>query len=346
LPGTSATFTWDDGGTPIEDVAVWFGTTAGGGSGPTTTAGSGSEGGVIRLGFSAWPGWFPWQVAEEAGLFEAAGLDVELTYFESYTDSLNALNAGRLDANSQTLNDTISSVAAGSEQVIVLANDNSTGNDQIIVRPGIDTIADLRGKSIGIEEGTVDHFLLLLGLRDAGLSPDDVNIQPLLTDAAAAAFAAGQLDAVGAFAPFTTVALGREGSRPLFTSADYPGAIPDHLVVSREMVDERPGDVLRLVEVWFETLEYIRANADEAILAMAERAGVTVGDYLEYDGGTTIFSLADNIEAFGTGSDMSALGFAAESVAAFLVESGLIPRAPDLDGLLDPQFVQALAARP
>ena len=30
---------------------------------------SGSSGGAIKLGFSAWPGWFPWQVAKEAGIF-------------------------------------------------------------------------------------------------------------------------------------------------------------------------------------------------------------------------------------------------------------------------------------
>ncbi len=136
----------------------------------TTTAdpGAAAKGTTIRLGFSAWPGWFPWQVAEEKGLFTKAGLDVKLTYFESYTDSLNALNAGKLDANSQTLNDTISSVGAGAEEVVVLVNDNSTGNDQIIVKPGIESIADLKGKKVGVEEGTVDHFLLLLGLEKAG----------------------------------------------------------------------------------------------------------------------------------------------------------------------------------
>ena len=97
-----------------------------------TSAGGGDELGKVTLGFSAWPGWFPWQVAEEKGIFAQHGLDVDLRYFESYTDSLNALATGNVDANSQTLNDTLSSVAGGSKQTIVLVNDNSTGNDQII----------------------------------------------------------------------------------------------------------------------------------------------------------------------------------------------------------------------
>lgn len=306
-----------------------------------TTAGTDSV--TLRLGFSAWPGWFPWQVAEEKGLFTKAGLDVKLTYFESYTDSLNALNAGKLDANSQTLNDTISSVGAGADEVVVLANDNSTGNDQIIVKPGIDTIADLKGKKVGVEEGTVDHFLLLLGLEKAGLTAEDVDLQPLLTDAAASAFAAGQLDAVGVFAPFTTKALELPGSKALFTSADFPGSIPDHLVFAKAFVDDHPEEVQKLVDVWFDTIAFIEANKDEAVAIMAKLAGVTPEEYADYDKGTTIFTKADNQAAFEPGDTMSNLDFAAKSMATFLVDAGLVKEAPDLAGLLDRRFVTAAA---
>ena len=217
----------------------------------------GAELAKLSLGFSAWPGWFPWQVAEDKGIFAKHGLDVDLTYFESYTDSLNALATGNIDGNSQTLNDTISSLSGGSRQSIVLTNDNSTGNDQIIVGPDIAEVEDLRGKKVAVEEGTVDHYLLLLGLQKAGMKPADIDLQALLTDAAAAAFASGQVDAVGAFAPFTDTALERQGSKVLFSSADFPGAIPDHLVMDRGFVEERPADVQKLVDAWFETLDFI-----------------------------------------------------------------------------------------
>ncbi len=302
--------------------------------------GAGTE--PLRLGFSAWPGWFPWQVAEEKGLFEAAGLEVELTYFESYTDSLNALKAGQLDANSQTLGDTISSVSGGAKQVVTLVNDNSTGNDQIIVAPGINSVADLRGKTVGAEEGTVDHFLLLLGLQKEGMSAADIDFKPLPTDAAAAAFAAGQLDAVGAFAPFTTTALEREGSKALFTSADFPGSIPDHVVFTREFVDKRPDDVQKLTDVWFDTLAYIKANPDESVAVMAKKAGVSVQDYADYDKGTSIFSLEQNLAAFAPGEDMANLNFAAKTIAAFLTDAKLVDETPDLSGLLDDRFVKAV----
>ncbi len=77
----------------------------------------------LRLGYSAWPGWFPWAVADQAGIFDEFGVDVELIYFSDYLSSLDALAAGQLDANSQTLNDTLVSVSAGSDQRAVIVND-------------------------------------------------------------------------------------------------------------------------------------------------------------------------------------------------------------------------------
>lgn len=298
---------------------------------------------TVVMGFSAWPGWIPWQIAEEEELFAANKVDVSLRWFDGYLDSINALAAGQLDANTQTLNDTISSVAAGSDQVVVLVNDNSTGNDKIIVSDAIESIEDLRGKTVAVEEGTVNHFLLLLGLEEAGLSAEDVTIQPLETGAAAAAFVAGQVDVVGVFAPFTTRALEREGSRELFSSADFPGAVPDHLVVSREMVDQYPEEVQALVNTWFDVLQYIEDNPDSAYDILTERAGVTLEEYRDYDAGTTIFSIEDNLAAFESGDDMTSLPYAADEIAEFLLANEFIDEKPDLQQLFDDRFVKAYA---
>jgi NitT/TauT family transport system substrate-binding protein len=335
----------DDDSEPPDGGATGSEPAASGATGASSGPGAPEDGGpAIKLGFSAWPGWFPWQVAEEKGFFAQAGVDVELVWFEGYLDSINAFAAGQLDANTQTLNDTLASVAAGSDQRIVLVNDNSTGNDQIIVSEGITSIQDLAGKSIGIEVGVVDHFLLALGLEDAGMSLEDVNITALETGAAAAAFSAGQLEAVGAFAPFTTQALTREGSHVLFDSADFPGAIPDHLVVSGALVDERPDVVQGLIDAWYLTMAFLETNPDEAIEIMAKRAGVTIEEYREYDAGTTLFSIDDNIEAFAAGNDITHLSYAADEIAAFLVEVGFVEGEFDYSRMLEPRFVEAYKA--
>jgi NitT/TauT family transport system substrate-binding protein len=312
----------------------------GGAKQPAAASGGG---GKVTIGFSAWPGWFPWQVAQDKGLFAKNGVDVELKYFDSYTDSLNALATGNLNANSQTLNDTLSSVSGGAKQTIVLVNDNSTGNDQIIARDGITSIADLKGKKVAAEQGTVDHYLLLLALKKAGLTAKDVQFTPLATDAAAAAFVAGKVDAVGAFAPFTTTALGRGGSKAIATSKDFPGAIPDHLVFNADFVKGHGAQVQAIVKTWFDTLAWIKANPADAVAIMAKRGGVGADDYKSYDAGTTIFTREQNLAAFASGSTPANLDYQAGQIADFLVSSGLVDKKPSLDGLFEPKFVQAVA---
>lgn len=305
------------------------------------TSSDASSGAKITLGFSAWPGWFPWQVAQEQGLFEKNGIDVELKWFDSYTDSINALSSGAIDANSQTLNDTLSAVSGGAQLKIVLTNDNSTGNDKIIARSGINSVADLKGKKVAVEEGTVDHYLLLLALEGANLTQNDIQLVPMLTDAAATAFVNGEVDAVGVFAPFTSTALELQGSRAVASSAEFPGAIPDHLVVSNEMVSDRPDDTQKLVDTWFDTIAWIRDNKDAALKIMAKRAGVSVADYKSYDAGTTIFTRQQNLDAFTAGTTPKNLNYQADLIADFITGTGLAKERPKFDDLFVDKFVKA-----
>lgn len=305
----------------------------------TSTASSDTK---ITIGFSAWPGWFPLQVAQEKGLFSKNGVNVELRWFDSYTDSLKALATGAIDANTQTLNDTLVSVSGGAKQTIVVVNDNSTGNDKIIAREGISSVSDLKGKKVAIEEGTVDHYLLLLALAEAKLGPKDVEVVNLPTDQAAAAFAGGSVDAVGCFAPFTTTALARPGSRAVSTSAEFPGAIPDHIVFKQDFVKDHGKEVQGVVNTWFDTLKWMKDNKDAAIDVMAKRAGVSVDDYKSYDAGTTIFTRQQNLDAFTPGTTSQHLNFQADKIVEFQVSTGLAKTKPTLEGLFDDRFVKAV----
>jgi NitT/TauT family transport system substrate-binding protein len=324
--------------TALLTLLILAGVTALSGCSGSSAAG---DGGTITLGFSARPGWLPWQVAQEQGLFEKNGVHVDLRYFAGYTDSINALAGGAIDAGSQTLDATLASASDGAELAVVLVNDNSTGNDKIVARDGITTVADLRGRKVAVEQGTVDHYLLLLALREAKLTQKDIQLVDLPTDAAAAAFAGGQVDAVSAFAPFTTKALERPGSRAISSSAEFPGAVPGQLVTSRKLTEEHPKAVQALVDTWFETLAWIRDNEDAAVSIMAGRAGVSPSDYRTYDAGTTLFTLQQNVDAFTPGVTARHLGFQANEVADFLVTTGLAQQRPVLDGLFDDRFVKA-----
>jgi len=310
---------------------------------PTNTP-STPEGEAIVIGYSNWAGWWPWAIAEQEGIFTKNNLNVEMKWFDGYLESMEAFAAGQLDGNCQTLNDTISFAAdAVNGEVAILVNDNSAGNDKIIVTKDINTIEDLKGKKVAVEEGVVDDFLLSLALEEAGMKRDDVEIVPLETGAAAAAFAAGQVDAVGAFPPFWLTALKREGSKELISSKEFPGAIPDLLAVSQKLIDEKPDVAQGLVNTWFDIRDFMEQNPKKADEIMANRADVTVEELQLFKEGTKFFNIEENLEAFSDGNNMKHMPFAAKRMSDFMVGVGFIPEAPELEPILDSQFVKAYA---
>ncbi|MEL6327557.1 MAG: ABC transporter substrate-binding protein [Cyanobacteria bacterium J06626_23] len=310
---------------------------------PAETAAA-PDGEPIVLGYSNWAGWWPWAIAVEKDMFAANGANVEMKWFDGYLESMEAFAAGQLDGNCQTLNDTISFAAdAVDGEVVVLVNDNSAGNDKIIVTEDINSLEDLKGKTVALEEGVVDDFLLTLALEENGMSRDDVEIKNLETGAAAAAFASGQVDGVGAFPPYWQIALEREGSKELVTSAEFPGAIPDLLAVSQTLIDEQPDQIQAVVNTWFDVLAFIEENPEESDEIMAARAGVTPEELQKFKEGTRMFTIEDNLEAFSEGEGMQHMPYAAERMTEFMVGVGFIPEGPDLTTLFDDQFVKAYA---
>jgi NitT/TauT family transport system substrate-binding protein len=89
----------------------------------------------VKIGLSDWPGWVAWYVAEQKGFFKKHGADVKLVWFANYTDSISALSAGQVDANSQTWSDTMAPLSKGLALKTILVNDNSAGNDALAGQP-------------------------------------------------------------------------------------------------------------------------------------------------------------------------------------------------------------------
>jgi NitT/TauT family transport system substrate-binding protein len=300
----------------------------------------------LVIGYSNWAGWWPWAIAESEGLFTKNNVQVELRWYDNYSDSLKALGSGVIDGNSQTLSDTINFAQnAAKGEVIVLVNDNSAGNDKIIAKEGIEQINDLKDKKVAIEAGVVNDFLLTLALEKEGMSRDDVQIIDIETGAAVEAFVAGQnIDAVGAFPPFWLTALKRYRAKEIVSSADFPGAIPDLLVVTRELVEQNPKQVQALIDTWFDVLDFMAKYPQRADQIMASRAGVTPQRFGLFKNGTRIFTVEDNLKAFSQGNNIEHLPYAVVKTADFLQRNfKSTHKKPDFKKLLNSEFVEALA---
>ena len=227
----------------------------------------------------------------------------------------------------------------------MVVNDNSAGNDAIICDKSVgNTIQDLKGKTIAAEEGVVDHFLLLQGLASVGLTQDDVDFRGVLTDAAAGAFAGGQFDCVGVFAPFTLQALERPGSHVVFSSKDFPGTIPDHIVVASDAREgpprRRPEAGRRLVQ---DARLHLRRTRRRASTSWRRKADLSSADYEKLAEGTKIFTVDEALAAFQDGDTSTSLQYTARQINPFLVKSGLTQKKASLKGLFVPKFTQVYA---
>jgi len=293
----------------------------------------------IVIGYSNWAGWWPWAIAESEGLFTKHGANVELRWYDDYSKSMEDLAAGYIDGNCQTLNDTISFVVnAVKGEVVVLVNDNSAGNDKIIARGGITSVKELKEQQVAVEAGVVDDFLLTLALEKEGLSRDDVEIVDLETGAAVAAFASGQVDA--AFPPFWLTALKREGATEITSSKAFPGAIPDLLVVTEELINQQPQQVQALVNTWFDILNFMSTQPKKAEQIMAQRGGVSHEEFQLFKAGTKIFTIEENLEAFSEGNNMKSMLYAARKITSFLQNNlKSINKQPNLTKIFNNSFV-------
>jgi len=282
----------------------------------------------VKVGVSDWPGWVAWYVAEQKGYFKKHGADVKLVWFANYTDSISALSAGQLDANSQTWSDTLGPLAKGLPLKAVLVNDNSAGNDALMVTPKITSFAQLKGKSVALEQYSVSHFVLATALAKNGMKPADVKIVNLAAGDAAAAFLAGRVDAAVVWNPWINQIAQSGKGKPLFTSKDMPGLIPDLLVAQESAIKGKRKDLVGMIKAWFEAEKFIKDQPAEAAKIMAKVVSMPPDEYAVFLPGTKFFDAAANKAAFDAKQPLS-LQATSPTIASFLLEHKLIDGKPD-----------------
>ncbi len=282
----------------------------------------------LKVGVSDWPGWVAWYVAETEGYFKKYGADVKLIWFANYSDSISALSTGQLDANSQTWSDTLGPLAKGLPLKVVLVNDNSAGNDAVMVGPAIRSFADLKGHTIALEQFSVSHFVLYTALARNGLTPRDVTVVNLSAGDAAAAFMSGRVDAAVVWNPWVSQIEKSGRGRPLFTSKQMPGLIPDLLVAQSAAIRTKRSDLVGMIKAWFDTLTFIQTHPDQAVRIMAKVVGLDAQQYQVFLPGTRFFDAAANLDAFDPRSPRSLVAVE-PSIAAFLLSNKLIDGQPN-----------------
>jgi ABC-type nitrate/sulfonate/bicarbonate transport system substrate-binding protein len=114
----------------------------------------------------------PWWAAQEAGYFREQGLDLELIHTDAGAPLLAALTNKELDVVSAGGTSLVLGNLQGVETMII----GSTANfldSSIFVREGIQSVEDMRGKTIGVTNlKAISDTAARLAMRHVGLEPD------------------------------------------------------------------------------------------------------------------------------------------------------------------------------
>lgn len=299
---------------------------------------------ALKVAYSDWPGWVAFDVAIQKGWYKEAGVNVEFVWME-YVPSMEAFQAGKVDAVTVTNGDQLVMGAAGKSSKAILINDISYGNDMIVAKAGINSIKDLKGKKIGLELGFVEHLMLLKALEANGMTEADVTLVNVPTNDTPQTLASGGVDAIGAWQPNSGAALKSvPGSKAVYTSKDVPGLIYDVVAVSTESLGTRKAEWAKFVTVWPKIVAFIQdpKTKDEAVKIMAARVNVPPADYALLLPGTKFYDIPMAKKAFMPTDTLESVLGSSKVANAFNLANKVYEAKIDPAAFLDPSLVMAL----
>ena len=302
---------------------------------------------TLKIGYSDWPGWVAWDIAQRKGFFKNHGVDVELKWFE-YVASMDAFAAGKVDAVCVANGDALVLSASGAKNIMILVNDYSNGNDKIVAKPGIKSVKDLKGKKIGVELGVVSHLLLINALQENGLSDKDVTLVNVPTHQTAQVLASGDVDAIVAWQPNSGQALKFvPGSTAVYTSANAPGLIYDTLTVSPASLMKNRAEWQKVVAAWYDVVAYMQdpANEKEMLEILSSRVDLKPEEYKPFLLGTKILSLPESLAVLQKGTDLTSLYGSSENVNTFFVANKVYTEPVKVKKTIDSSFTKALSTK-
>ena len=181
-------------------------------------AGSAGSAGVTKVSIgvnAAVAGEIEPELAQTSGLFAKYGINATVTVIPS-SNLLAALSSGRVEFGAFGAPQPEEAILSGS-QLKWLSVWEGKPNTQLIAGPGISSIADLKGQSVGITvPGSLIDLFARRILTDNGVNPSGVQFQSLQsTTALSAAFLGGSIKATILSPPQSTAALKLKGSKSL-----------------------------------------------------------------------------------------------------------------------------------
>jgi NitT/TauT family transport system substrate-binding protein len=251
-------------------------------SGSTANANAaGSSPVTVRLGFLSNITHAPALIALKEGYFtQALGSagTLKATAFSAGTEETTAILAGQLDAAYVGPNPAINAWQKSDGKAIKIVSGAATGGASIVVKKGITSAAQLKGKSLATPSlGNTQDVALRYWLKQNGVTTNttgggDAFIKPTKPNSAAVLqFKSGQIAGGSEPAPYD-IQMVNDGGTVLLSE---PG-VTTLLVVTQSFLSAHPAVVADLVKAQVQANAFIKSNPAEAQAdANAELASYT-----------------------------------------------------------------------
>ncbi len=199
-------------------------------------------------------------VGVEGGIFQdklGNGVRLETSTFNAGPQVIEALNSGALDASYIGPNPAINAFAQSGGEAIRIISGATSGGAFLVVKPGINTAKDLKGKKVASPQlGNTQDVALRTWLKKKGLKTDtagggDVSILPQENAQTLDLFKQGEIDGAWVPEPWATRLVQEGGGkvlvdeRTLWPKGRY---VTTHLIVRTEFLKDHPDTVKRLLE--------------------------------------------------------------------------------------------------
>lgn len=221
-------------------------------------------------------------MADAAGFYEAAGIDVEIINMNGGSRGAAELAAGRIDAMHVGLSSVVQLNRTGGDLRIVASLANVI-RFTFFSGPGIKTAADLRGGAVGVSSfGSESDSTVTLALKRLGLGRDDVTLKEYGGGTKRlAAVKSGELQATAVNEPFSSMAR-EQGFNVLFDLV--PEQIPwlfTAIVVRRGAIADRRDELTRFIRATAEGNTLALTDENKAKQVLAKQAGITDAKILD-----------------------------------------------------------------
>ncbi|MGA2638718.1 aliphatic sulfonate ABC transporter substrate-binding protein [Methylocella sp.] len=229
---------------------------------------------------------------------KAQNIGVKWVEFQFGPPILEAIATGNVDFGFTGDAPPIFAQAAGANIVYVAALPANL-IEGIVVHPDspIHTLADLKGKTIGVAKASSAHNSTVAALEKAGLSFSDVKVIYLPPADAVAAFARGSIDAWAVWDPYLAVAE-KGGARVVSFNTDVEKPY-QYFLAAKSFAQDDPALLTQLIDILAKELDWARANRAELAQTIHDASGVDLDALLkaEQRAGLTVEPLNDDIIA-------------------------------------------------